>query len=100
MTRLFDGLSDIFVGTFGQAVTVLGAGRTAYEIRAIYRNRSVDDLGIVVPEAVLHVRDEDAAPLRLYPDARVMLDGVIYVPRVDEPDGKGTTTIRLERNDA
>lgn len=98
-TTLFDGLSDVFTGTFGQAVTIqdpLGEGLVT--TTGIFQARSVNDLGIVVPGAVLHLRDEDAATLLSDPTCRVAVGGQTYIPRVGEPDGKGMTPVRLERD--
>jgi hypothetical protein len=99
VSNLLAGLPDVFIGAFGQAVTIqdpLGNGLVA--TTGIFQARSVNDLGIVVPGAVLHLRDADAATLLSHPTCRVTVGGQTYIPRVGEPDGKGMTPVRLERD--
>lgn len=94
---VFDGLSDIFVSTFGQAVAIrpLAGGSITATMQGVYQSRSVDAFGVTQPEAMLHLKSSDAA---------LLVDGVIvgvggfwFIPRVQEPDGKGMVPIRLEK---
>lgn len=93
------GLSDVFIGTFGQAVAITDPfGVGLLETTGIFQARSVDDLGIVVPGAVLHLRDADADTLLANASCRVVVNATTYIPHVGEPDGKGMTPVRLERD--
>lgn len=93
------GLSDVFIGTFGQAVTIQDPlGRGLVQTTGIFQARSVDDLGVVVPGAVLHLRDADSETLLANPTCRVVVNSQTYIPHVGEPDGKGMTPVRLERD--
>lgn len=93
------GLSDVFIGTFGQAVTIQDPlGKGLVQTTGIFQARSVDDLGVVVPGAVLHLRDADVDTLLAHPTCRVVVNATTYIPHVGEPDGKGMTPVRLERD--
>lgn len=98
MTSPFDGLPDIFIGTFGQAVTLVDADGVLHETRGIFRNQSVDALGMTQPGAVLHVTTADAA--KVVDGGVIHIDGKWFLARVEEPDGKGMVPIRLEHRDA
>lgn len=112
---VFDGLADIFTGTFGQPVKlypgvnpdtlgddfVAGDGLEdqlegqAVSVTGIFNPRSVDNFGVVQPEAMLHLRAVDGSAVR---DGNlVRVDGGWFRARVQEPDGKGMIPIRLER---
>lgn len=97
MSSLFDGLPDIFVGVFGQAVEIALSGGSTLETTGVFQSRAVDDMGVVIPGAVLHLRDADA---ELAPDGtQVRVAGQWFSARVGEPDGKGMTPITLEKSD-
>lgn len=95
MTALFDGLPDVFIETFGQDVTIQPNGHAPTEIRAIFGNRSDPLLDTSYQEPVLRARSGDIAALS--DGDPVTISGVSYVARTFEPDGKGMTTIRLEK---
>ena len=97
MSSPFDGLPDIFIGTFGQAVTLLPAGGQPVEATGIYQARSVDALGVVQPGATLHLRDGDAAAIS--DGDLVQIGDGWFKARVSEPDGKGMTPFTLEASD-
>lgn len=94
MTSPFDGLPDIFIGTFGQAVTLYVDENSAVETTGIFRSPAVDALGVVQPGATLHLKKSDADLIT--DDSKVVVDGVTYRARVEEPDGKGMVPVRLE----
>lgn len=96
MPSPFDGLSSIFVDTFGQAVTI-HAELSDIEVMGIFNPRSVDALGVSQPEAMLHLRTEDAT--HITNGIHVEISGQFYTCRVSDPDGKGMVPIRLEKTD-
>ncbi|MGR3495215.1 head-tail joining protein [Citreimonas sp.] len=97
MTSPFDGLPDIFIGTFGQAVTLVDGDGVFHETRGIYRNQSIDALGMTQPVAVLHVTTSDAA--KVADGDAIQIGDAWFTARVEEPDGKGMVPIRLEHRD-
>lgn len=97
MSSPFDGLPDIFIGAFGQAVTLVDSLGVPHDTHGIFRNQSVDALGMTQPGAVLHVRAVDAAKVA-DGDTVIIRDDWFYI-RVEEPDGKGMVPIRLEHRE-
>jgi hypothetical protein len=91
---VFDGLADIFTGAFGQPVTVYKGAAAGQIFQGIYNPRSVDNFGVVQPEAMLHLRQQDAEGLT--DGDLVQIGPDWFAARVQEPDGKGMVPIRLE----
>lgn len=100
MSDLFSGLPDAFIGVLGQAVRLVDEVGLDTDTRGIFQHRTIDDLGVAVAEAVVHLRDADADTILAHPECRVEIDGVRYIPRVGEADGKGMTPVRLEKDQA
>lgn len=98
MPSVFDGLPDIFVGTFGQAVILHPAAGDPVSVQGVFNPRSVDELGVTQPGAVLHLKSSDAAIISN--GSHVQVDGEWYFARVERPDGKGMVPVRLEKTDA
>jgi hypothetical protein len=96
---VFGGLPEIFIGTFGQPVTVLpNNGGLPVQVTGIFVNRPVDELGIVQQGAVLHVREADAAAIR---DGNfVQIGSEWFRARSVRPDGRGMASIRMEATNA
>ena len=97
MSSPFDGLPDIFLGAFGQAVTLYTKSFETIETRGIYRARSIDALGMTQPGAMLHLSSADAAQLE--DGASVQIGDEWFTARVAEPDDKGMVSFRLEASD-
>lgn len=95
---VFDGLPDIFTGAFGQPVTVYKSGGAGAVYNGIYNPRAVDNFGVVQPEAMLHLRQVDAAGMT--DGDLVQIGADWFAARVQEPDGKGMVPIRLEVTNA
>lgn len=98
MSSPFDGLPDIFIGTFGQAVTL--HFDTGWQIQAtgVFSPRSVDELGVIQPGAVLHLKASDAT--NITDGFRVQIGDDWYFARAERPDGKGMIPVRLEKTNA
>lgn len=97
MSSPFDGLPEIFVSTFGQAVSVAVGDGEYIETTGIYQPRSVDALGVSQPEAMLHLKADDAA--NISDGTLVQIGSDWFRARVAEPDGKGMVPFRLEASD-
>lgn len=98
MTSLFDGLPDIFIGTFGQAVILHPTTGNPVETSGIFNPRSVDELGMVQPGSVLHLKTADAQIIK--DGDHIQIGDDWYFSRVERPDGKGMVPVRLEKTNA
>ena len=94
MASPFDGLPSVFLGAFGEAVTLVDSEGVEHATTGVFRAQSVDALGMTQPGAVLHVSSADAA--KVADGDTVRVGSVEYVVRVEEPDGKGMVPMRLE----
>lgn len=90
----FDGLPGLFLGQFGQPVTLYDEMGEPHPTTGIFRRRSSVDLGVVQDGAILHLADADAAILK--DGNNVLIDGRWYFARAGEPDGFGMTPCSLE----
>lgn len=97
MTRLFDGLPDVFTHVFGQAVTLLTAYGTA-EVQGILQTRPVDALGVSLPGARLHLSVADAADVG-EADKVIVGEAWFTVRGAPELDGKGMAILYLEKDE-
>jgi hypothetical protein len=102
MSELYDGLSDIFVETFGTSViyTPVTTGVPSLPFKAIWTETSFDAAieGVDVDAAIvrLHVRDSDVPDPQEGDTARRVKDGkVMKVATPIQPDGKGMIVCAL-----
>ncbi|MCG7520851.1 hypothetical protein [Ruegeria sp. Ofav3-42] len=105
MTRLFDGFTELFTGTFGDPVLVRPSGGAQTEIQAVFRDADIPVLAengveTIAPYPTLRAHRDDAAPL--IPDGEVDPgNGEKYrcLAPMDSgsPDPRGFVTIQLER---
>lgn len=98
MSAIFDGLPDVFTGALGQAVTVTDNTGAEREILGVFQHRTVDDLGTIYREPVLHIREADADDLDETGTQPTVLvgDNLYNVRGALEPDGKGMVIVKLE----
>lgn len=94
MTSIFDGLPDIFLGTFGQAVSIYPTDEQVIETTGIFRNQAVDDLGVIQPGATLHLRASDATTMQ--DGDYIQIGDAWFRARPQSPDGKGMVPVHLE----
>ena len=93
---IFDGLPDIFIGAFGQSVTVMPRYGMSYEINAIFRQASETDLvepGIITSEPYLSARTADVSELTR--DDLIQVGDVTYRAAHPTPEDKGMSRIML-----
>jgi len=94
---VFSGLPDVFVSTFGEAVTIIPVGGDARQITGVLRRESDRGVGFdgggLTHEVRLHARAADVHDVD--DGAAVSAGGVDYLAGAPAFDGRGMASITL-----